>query len=154
MQSNLKFNRHIASKVNSAKKVFICIKYALNDAPQPAQLLAYSSLCRSILEYADVLGNTRTQAVQNSAIRFVKSINGQHGITEGRTAIGLQELKDRRKSHRFALMTKIFQRMKNTVLFSAYGEIVNGRNPMSLRTRAAVKGVPTSVYAKSHAYLL
>ena len=60
MQSNLKFNRHIASKVNSAKKVFVCIKYALNDAPQPAQLLAYSSLCRSILEYADVLGNTRT----------------------------------------------------------------------------------------------
>ena len=36
MQSNLKFNRHIASKVNSAKKVFVCIKYALNDAPQPA----------------------------------------------------------------------------------------------------------------------
>ena len=104
--------------------------------------------------HADAASMQELEAVQNSAIRFVKSINGQHGITEGRTAIGLQELKDRRKSHRFALMTKIFQRMKNTVLFSAYGEIVNGRNPMSLRTRAAVKGEPTSVYAKSHAYLL
>ena len=31
MQSNLKFNRHIASKVSSAKKVLGCIKYALND---------------------------------------------------------------------------------------------------------------------------
>ena len=56
MQSNLKFNKHIASKVNSAKNVFECIKYALkNDAPQSAKLLAYSSLCQLILEYADVL---------------------------------------------------------------------------------------------------
>ena len=55
MQSNLKFNRHIASKANSAKKVLGCIKYALNDAPQPVKLLAYSSLCRPILKYADVL---------------------------------------------------------------------------------------------------
>ena len=56
MQSNLKINRHIASKVNSAKKVLRCIKYALkNDAPQPAKLLAYSSLCRPIPEYADAL---------------------------------------------------------------------------------------------------
>ena len=30
-KSNLKFNRHIASKVNSAKKVLRCIKYALNE---------------------------------------------------------------------------------------------------------------------------
>ena len=43
MQSNLKFNRHIASKVNSTKKVLGCIKYAAN------------ALCRPILEYADVL---------------------------------------------------------------------------------------------------
>ena len=43
-------NRHIASKVNSAKTVLRCIKYALNDAPQPAKLLAYSSLCQPILE--------------------------------------------------------------------------------------------------------
>ena len=50
MQSTLKFNRHIASKVNSAKKV-------LNDAPQSAKLLAYSSLRRPILEYADFLWN-------------------------------------------------------------------------------------------------
>ena len=37
MQSNLKFNRHIASKVNSANKVLRCVKYVLNDAPQPAK---------------------------------------------------------------------------------------------------------------------
>ena len=109
IQSTLKFNRqHIASKVNSAKKVFRCIKYVLNDAPQ---LLAYySSLCRPTLEYADVLWDPADaasiqvlEAVQNRPTRFVKSIKERDGITEGRTALGLQELKDRRKSHRFAL---------------------------------------------------
>ena len=83
MQSNLKFNRHIANRVNSAKKVLGCIKYALNDASQPAKLLAYSSLCRPILEYADVLWDPSNatsiqelEAAQNRAIRFVKSIKG------------------------------------------------------------------------------
>ena len=42
MQSNLKFDKNRSSKVNSAKKVPECIKYALKDAHQPAKLLAYS----------------------------------------------------------------------------------------------------------------
>ena len=95
------------------------------------------------------------ETVKNRAIRFVKSIKGRHGITEGRTALGLQESKDRRKSHRLALMTKILSEdEKDAVLSStAYNsEIVNGRNQMSMTTRAAAKGEPTSVYAKTHAY--
>ena len=74
------------------------------------QILAYSSLCRSIFEYADVLWDQADAAsietVQNRAIRFFKSIKGRHCITEGQTGLELQELKDRRKSHRFALMGK------------------------------------------------
>ena len=50
-------------------------------------------------------------------------------------------------------MTKIISEdEKNTVLSSAYGEIVNGRNQILMTTRAAARGEPTSVYAKSHAY--
>ena len=37
------------------------------------------------------------------------------------------------------------------VLSSAYREIVNDRNWMSMTTRAAGRGEPASVYAKSHA---
>ena len=55
MQSDLKFNGHFTSKVNSAKKVLGYIKYALNDASQSAKLWTYTSLCQSILEYADAL---------------------------------------------------------------------------------------------------
>ena len=50
-------------------------------------------------------------------------------------------------------MTKILSEdEKHTVLSSAYSEMVNGRNQMSMTTRAAARGVPTSVYAKSHVY--
>ena len=168
MMSNLMFNRHIASKASSAKKVLECIKYALNDAPQPAKLLAYYSLCRQIPEYADVLWDPadaasihELEAAQDKAIRFVKSIKGRHGITEGRTAFGLQEIEDRKKFHRFALMTKILsENEKHGELSSSYSEIANGQNQpqtnkhMSMTTRSAARGEPVSVYAKSHAYFI
>ena len=57
--------------------------------PQPAKLLAHSSLCLPILEYADALWDPADavsiqefEAVQNRAIRFVKSIKGRHGLQE------------------------------------------------------------------------
>ena len=54
-------------------------------------------------------------------------------------------------SPRFALMTKILSEdEKHAVFSSAYSEIVNDQNQVS--TRAAARGEPTSVYAKSHAY--
>ena len=51
-------------------------------------------------------------------------------------------------------MTKILsENEKHAVLSSAFiSEIVNDWNQMSMTTRAAAKGEPTSVYAKSHAY--
>ena len=50
-------------------------------------------------------------------------------------------------------MTKILSDdEKHAVLSSAYSEIVNGQNQMLMTTHAAVRGEPTSVYAKSHAY--
>ena len=50
-------------------------------------------------------------------------------------------------------MTKILsEEEKHAVLSSAYSEMVNDRNQMSMTTRAAARGEPTSVYAKSHAY--
>ena len=50
-------------------------------------------------------------------------------------------------------MTKIpSEGEQHAILSSAYSEIVNGRTQMSMTTRAAVRGEPTSAYAKSHAY--
>ena len=52
MQSNLKFNQHIALKKDKASKTLGAIKHILKQAPQEGRLLAYTSLCGPILEYA------------------------------------------------------------------------------------------------------
>ena len=102
---------------------------------------------------ADAASIQELEVLQSRAIRIVKSIKGRHGITDGRTALGLQEQKDRRKFHRFALMTEILlEDEKHAVLSSAYSEIVNSRNQISMTACAVAKGEPISVYAKSHAY--
>ena len=71
------------------QKKFSVVSNVLNDDPQSAKLLTYTSLCQPILEYADLLWDPadtasiqEIKAVQNKAIRFVKNIRGRHGITE------------------------------------------------------------------------
>ena len=50
-------------------------------------------------------------------------------------------------------MTKILSEDENhATLSSAYSEIVNSRNQISMTACAVAKGEPISVYAKSHAY--
>ena len=46
MQLDLKFNKHIETKVKLAKRQLGMIKRALYDARKKAPLLAYTSLCR------------------------------------------------------------------------------------------------------------
>ena len=101
----------------------------------------------NILFRSDSLWFLRLLAIDSSRL---------HLLLINRTVLGLQqELKDRKKSYRFALMTKILSEdEKHAVLFSAYSVVVNGRNQMLMTTCAAARGEPqpTSVYAKSHTY--
>ena len=55
LQQDLCFDSHIDSKIFSARKPFGAIKFMLHDATMEGKTLAYSSLCRPILEYADVI---------------------------------------------------------------------------------------------------
>ena len=55
MQSNLKFDQHISLKKDKASKTLGAIKHILKQALQEGRLLAYTSLCRHILEYADTV---------------------------------------------------------------------------------------------------
>ena len=52
MQSNLKFDQHISLKKDKASKTLGAIKHILKQALQEGRLLAYTILCRLILEYA------------------------------------------------------------------------------------------------------
>ena len=49
MQSNLKFDQHMALKNDKASKTLGANKHILKQAPQEGRLLAYTSLCRPIL---------------------------------------------------------------------------------------------------------
>jgi len=55
MQSNLKFDKHIVLKSQKASRVLGAIKFAFHDAPKNGKLLAYTSLCCPLLEYAGTL---------------------------------------------------------------------------------------------------
>ena len=52
LQSDLKFTDHIESKTTKARQILGMIKRTLYNAPEKAKFLAYTSLCRPILEYA------------------------------------------------------------------------------------------------------
>jgi len=74
------------------------------DAPKEAKLLAYTSLCRPILDYADVVWDPATRSevhdvelIQNSAILFISHLEGRtSSVSETRNELGLE---DRRKNH-------------------------------------------------------
>ena len=55
LQQDLCFDSHIESKIASARKLLGAIKFMLHDATLEGKTLAYTSLCRPILEYADVV---------------------------------------------------------------------------------------------------
>ena len=66
MQSNLKFNQQMLLKKDKASKTLGKIKHILEQAPQEGRLLAYTSLCRPILEYTDtVLGPTSANEIES-----------------------------------------------------------------------------------------
>ena len=54
------------------------------DAPRQARLLAYTSLCRPVLEHADSVWDTSLkktingiEMVQNRAVRFISRLKGR-----------------------------------------------------------------------------
>ena len=81
IQSDLTFDLHIAEKSIKSNKILDGIKHLMHNAPQEAKLLAYTSLCRPILEYADVVWDPSVKStvhnielIQNKAIRFIANL--------------------------------------------------------------------------------
>ena len=78
MQSNLTFDQHMALKKNIASKTLGAVKHILKQAPQKIRLLAYTSLCRPILEYADTVWDPTLakeieslEMLQHRTVRFI-----------------------------------------------------------------------------------
>ena len=160
MQTDLKFNQHIAEKTMKASKILGAIKHTLHDAPKNGRLLAYTSLCRPIMEYADTLWDPCSkqtiesmEMVQRRAVRFIDRLSGRVSVSEARSKLGLSPLQDRRKSHRLSLLMRILQdEDHHDALASAYDEIIQDRSNVTMTTRSATRGEPTSVSASTNIY--
>ena len=68
LQPDFTFNLHIAEKSIKSSKIFGRIKHLIHNAPQEAKLLEYTSLCRPILEYADVVWNPPAKCRVNDTL--------------------------------------------------------------------------------------
>ena len=160
LQQDLKFDQHIAQKTSKATKILGAIKYTLHSAPTKSRLLAYTSLCRPILEYGDTLWDPTSkqtieviESVQRKAVRFISTVKGRESVTEARNLLELVPLESRRRNHRMTLLHKILENeTSNNTLSSNYDEIVNNRLNTTMTTRAASRGQLTSISAKTSVY--
>ena len=100
------------------------IKHLMHNAPQEAKLLAYTSLCRPILEYADVVWGPSVKSkvhdeelTQNKAIRFITNLRGRDdNVSVTRKRLKLESLEERRKNQRLCLLTRTLQaEVKNSI---------------------------------------
>ena len=160
IQSDLKFNKHITSKTAKARQQTGMVKRALYDAPERAKLLAYTSLCRPHVEYASAVWDPALEylkhdieMVQNNAIRFISKLKGRDSITEARGKLNLQTLCERRQNSRRSLLMRLLSSEENhSSLISSYDELTQVRLPNQPTTRAATRGDPPTIYAKTSVY--
>jgi len=131
------------------------------DAPKDAKLLAYTSLCRPILDYADVVWDPAVRSkiheielVQNSTIRFISNMKGRaDSVSEARNELGLRLLEDRQKNHRLCLLTRILQNEdQHQSLSRAYDEIIEDRELVTVTTRAAARGELISISSRKNLF--
>ena len=160
LQRDLRFTSHISQKTSKANKILGAIKHVLHSAPKTSRLLAYTSLCRPVLDYADTVWDPTNKAevasiekVQSRAVRFISNLKGRESVSEAKCKLGLKTLADRRKHHRIWLLLKILKdKERHNALLESYDEIVNNRPCTHMTTRAASKGNLNSIYAASKVY--
>ena len=156
-QQDLGFDSHIDSKIASARKLLGAIKFMLHDATLEGKTLAYTSLCRPILEYADVVWDpvckqtiNSLEKVKTDAVKFIANLRGRTSVTEACERLGLELLAKRHKNHRLSFLTKILSNKdKHSALPSAYDEINQDRVDYTMTTRSQTRGELNSISATS-----
>lgn len=115
ISSNLSWSPHIKNMVSVASKRLWLIRHRLKHATTKTKLVAYTSLVRPLLEYADVIWDPHTKTnvksierVQRKALRFIHHAYGrQVSISDLLSRSGLPTLESGRKMHRLKMLFAI-----------------------------------------------
>lgn len=118
LQSNLKFDKHIASLISRCNSMIGLMKRNLSQCSIQAKKIAYFALVRSRLEYCCVIFDpyARTlirnlEAVQNRAVRFIRNDYSRFShVSAMKEREGILPLIQRRKTCRHVLIRKYFMR--------------------------------------------
>ena len=99
------------------------IKRVLYDAPENANLLAYTTLCRRHVEYASTIWDTcakqlqhELDMVQNGVIRYICKLKRRDSVTEPLDKPDVQTLGDMRKASRRNLLLRLI--LQNTCIIT------------------------------------
>ena len=158
LQSDLTFSNHIRASITKAMKVLGLIKRSLYAASKKNRLLAYTTLCRPILEYGSSLWDPHSKSlvydigmVQNRAIRFICGLKGRKdSISEARKSLGLCQLSDRRLNNRLKLLLRMMDDSHPSL--SDFVECEANPNPHSHQTRAQTSHLLHSLPCNSNIY--
>ena len=111
------------------------------------------------MKYAAAVWNTNLEyithdieMVQHNAVRFISKLKGRDSITSALESLNLETLAVRRGKTRRSLLLKLLANEENhNSLINAYEDLMDTR-PMNMpTTRAAARGDPCTIYAKTSA---
>jgi len=156
MQGNLHWDTQISTIVTRANRMLGLLRSTLTDAPSEIKKLAYTSLCRPLLEYASEVWDPYIkkhthdlEMVQNRAVRFILNIKGRDtSITEAKDSIKLKTLATRRKENRLKTLLNI---LDNEVLHPSLSNVLTemlSKSSMSTRNQSL-----NPVYCRTNIFL-
>jgi hypothetical protein len=157
---NLDWSLHIETKINKASSILGLLRRTLGRAPKQIKLLAYTSLCRPILEYACHVWDPYLQKhikniekVQNRAIRFISGLKGREvSITHHRESLKLDTLERRRKHARECLLWKIILDLNSENPSPISTEFTDVLTNIIFNTRSRSQNLPTSLTSRTNVF--
>ena len=148
IDSNLKWEKHVTTTINKAMRILGLLKSTLWHADVKTRLIAYTTLCRSLLEYASDAWDPHLakdiyalEMVQNRAVHFISSLKEVVSVSGEREQLSLQTPEERRTNSRLNTLMKV---LDYEHLHSVLIDYFNNLNTCAdfCQTRNSTKGAP------------